>query len=226
MEQMLYMPYSYDKEVQVELTIEMNRSLQIVERRGFTMLDLLSDVGGINSILASGLAFVVGFFNHHHFDTYMASKLFKIKQAGTKGFAHLRESDTFKPTRYGNTLEWIREKLPCLERLCRKSRTQRGIEKARRKLTKEINIVDIVKFQRYYAMAMEYLLETKVRKEFRRRSKFIEIDPSSSDEENKLGLEAPFYGIEEKLSSKTLTNLSKLSSTKIIEPEPSGYFPF
>ena len=38
------------------VTFEMSLDLLIVSRNGYTMLDILSDVGGIESILISGIS--------------------------------------------------------------------------------------------------------------------------------------------------------------------------
>ena len=40
-------PYEVDPYVQMDLTVEMSLDSRVVERTGYTMLDLLSDIGGV-----------------------------------------------------------------------------------------------------------------------------------------------------------------------------------
>lgn len=71
-------PYEKDFDVQMDITIEMDLTLNILARSGYTVLDLLSDIGGMQSILISTFAILLGILNYNHFDTYLASRLFKI----------------------------------------------------------------------------------------------------------------------------------------------------
>lgn len=57
----------------MDLTVEMNQDLVFVQRTGYTILELLSDVGGVQAIVMSFMALLVGICNYKHFDTYMAS---------------------------------------------------------------------------------------------------------------------------------------------------------
>ena len=58
----------------------MNLSLRYVERSGYQIIDLLSDAGGMQSIIMSLFSFFLAFLNYKHFDSFMASRLFKIKK--------------------------------------------------------------------------------------------------------------------------------------------------
>ena len=57
----------------MNVIIEMNLNAKIVERSGYTFLDLLADVGGAKEMLFSGFAMVVAFFNYKHYDNYLAA---------------------------------------------------------------------------------------------------------------------------------------------------------
>ena len=74
--------YSYEKDsiVQMDITIEMNLDQGFIERTGYNILDVLSDIGGIWATLLYGLGTLLGFWNYKHFDNFMASKLFKIQK--------------------------------------------------------------------------------------------------------------------------------------------------
>ena len=54
----------------------MNMDLKILHRNGYTVLDMLSDVGGVESIFVTALAFFLSIWNHDNFDNIMVSHLF------------------------------------------------------------------------------------------------------------------------------------------------------
>ena len=60
--------YEKDYEVQLDMTIEMNLNQLVVARDGYTGLDLLSDVGGMESILISGCLILLGIWNYHYLE--------------------------------------------------------------------------------------------------------------------------------------------------------------
>ena len=64
-------------EIVISIRFERNLDLQLVQRTRYTILDLLSDIGGIQSILLSAIGFFLSYSNFNYFDNYMASKLFK-----------------------------------------------------------------------------------------------------------------------------------------------------
>ena len=65
--------------MQMDIMVEMNLDLGKLERSGYTFIDVLSDIGGIQSILISGITIMIGLFNYNHFDSYIATRLFKIR---------------------------------------------------------------------------------------------------------------------------------------------------
>ena len=52
------------------------------DRTGYTVLDILSDVGGLQGILISVISFSLSILNHSHLDGHLVSKLFKSKSIG------------------------------------------------------------------------------------------------------------------------------------------------
>ena len=60
----------------MDITIEMNLNLKVIARAGYTILDFISDVGGIQAMLISLVAWVVAFWNYKMFDNYMVSRLY------------------------------------------------------------------------------------------------------------------------------------------------------
>ena len=77
-------PYTKDYVALMDITIEMNRELQVIQRSGYTILDLVSDIGGVQSFILSGFAIVIGLLNYQHFDSTIASQLFKFRKPSAK----------------------------------------------------------------------------------------------------------------------------------------------
>ena len=57
----------------------MNLDQTLIERSGYTVLDILSDVGGLQGILISGISLILSIFNHNYLENYLVYKLFKSK---------------------------------------------------------------------------------------------------------------------------------------------------
>ena len=51
--------------------------LILIERNGYSILDLLSDIGGLQRALFSGVTIFLSIVNHNQLNDYLASKLFK-----------------------------------------------------------------------------------------------------------------------------------------------------
>ena len=49
----------------------------LIERTGYTVLDILSDVGGLQGIFVSVIMLFLSVLNHNDLDNYLVSKLFK-----------------------------------------------------------------------------------------------------------------------------------------------------
>ena len=59
------------------LWIQLSMDVTLIERNGYTLLDVLSDVGGLQSILISAISLLLSFLNYNQLDNYLVSKLFK-----------------------------------------------------------------------------------------------------------------------------------------------------
>ena len=87
----------------MEITIEMNPDQFVVLRQGYTLFEILSDVGGFYSIFIAIFSSLLALFNYNHFDTYMASRLFKIlKVDADKYVRYVDKSNFFHPSRTSN----------------------------------------------------------------------------------------------------------------------------
>ena len=51
----------------------MNFDQKVVTRVGYTILDVLADLGGMWSVLFSFFGILTAAFNYKHFETYLAS---------------------------------------------------------------------------------------------------------------------------------------------------------
>ena len=68
-----------DSSVQMDVTIERNLSLVKISRDGYTFLDWISDIGGIQGILISTIAIFMGIWNYNSLDNFLSTKLYQIK---------------------------------------------------------------------------------------------------------------------------------------------------
>ena len=59
--------YEEDYVVQMDIRVEMNRDQELILRTTYTILDVLSDVGGIQSIFQSTVILFLGIWNYSHF---------------------------------------------------------------------------------------------------------------------------------------------------------------
>ena len=143
-EAMAVRTYEKDVNVQMDISVEVNLDLEVLSRSGYTFIDVLSDIGGIQGLLITTIAIFLSFLNYKHFDTYMASQLFKLR------IAEGRSAENISPTRFLNLYEYVVDLIPSCLLCCRKTRRWRGIDKARKVLDAELNIIDIVKSRRYF----------------------------------------------------------------------------
>ena len=94
----------------------MNLDLLFVQRDGYTFIDVLSDIGGIEAILISFITFFLSFWNYKHFDSYMVEHLYKIGSMKEEDEALIEETKC-ENIKYV-CMDWLPRKLVC----CRKSK--------------------------------------------------------------------------------------------------------
>ena len=100
------------------ISFEMDLNLYSIERAGYNILDLLSNIGGIQGLLLSFFGVLISAFNYNNFDNITAAQFYKLK-ARRKG----KESSFFIPTKCGNIIDYFLDLLPkCIFRCCEKSR--------------------------------------------------------------------------------------------------------
>ena len=122
-------------------------------RDGYTILDVLSDMGGFQRVLFSFFSVIATVLNTSNFDSFLASKLYKLNYNNK----HLRQDQKtshnatnsifFQHKETSSLKEFIGKLLPrkMLCKVCRKSKRQKAIEKAVNSLEKEIDIVEMIR---------------------------------------------------------------------------------
>lgn len=180
------MPYEKDDIVRMDITVEMNLNKKMVARDGYTSLDFLSDIGGMQGMLISFAAIWLAFWNHNQLENFLVSKLYILDvtpnadQSGdlpsdndiysSSDFSEKPE-DAFdftklqklKPPFLFNPREFLRENLQNLFcytsfKCCRVARMERAYDLARKQLEEEFDIVQILRDQRLVEEALKLLL--------------------------------------------------------------------
>ena len=146
----------------------MSMDQTLVERSGYTVLDILSDVGGMQGFLISAISLLLSILNHNHLENYMVSKLFKYK--GNENSTTLTATHT-----WGFISFCIEKVLPQKMVCCHQSRKQRALKEARASLEKEVDILKLIRSRRFVHLALKHLLDPQLRKEFKEKSQFKEI---------------------------------------------------
>ena len=111
----------------------MNYDQILIERKGYTITDLLSDIGGLQGILISTFSVLISILNSNYLDEFLVAKLFKA------------ESVTLKISTFGeNFCSCLIRLLPGGKLACccpRKRRQKKAMKQAMKSLHKEIDIV-------------------------------------------------------------------------------------
>ena len=78
--------WSYEKvdNVWISVTIEVDLSLTVIERKIYTLFDLLSEIGGLSQILFLIVTAIVSIWNYNSFDNMMVTNLFKVQKSRNK----------------------------------------------------------------------------------------------------------------------------------------------
>ena len=122
----------------------------------------MSDIGGLQNILLSFSMGLLVLLNYNNFDSYLASRLYKIQDNSDGQIDNIKASSSIEPTKWCNVYEFILDAIPgclkCKKCKCKKTRKMESREQARALMNEEINIVDIIKSRRYFKMALRLLL--------------------------------------------------------------------
>ena len=139
-------------------------------------------------MLISGVGYLIAIWNFNQFDNYMVTRLFKIEKPPALEKGVLKswgdKSEFMVPQILYNPKDCVRDFCPnfVCSRIMRSNRLERGFERARDKLEKEINIIEIIKSRRYFNRALKVLLPKKQRMKIKERSRYIAINPDAESE--------------------------------------------
>ena len=64
----------------IEFSFEVDLGLTMVQRIGYTILDLLADIGGVQTLIFSLFGVIISFWNYNNFDNHLLIQFFKIKE--------------------------------------------------------------------------------------------------------------------------------------------------
>ena len=158
---------------QFEISFERDLDLQIYSRSGYTLLDLIANVGGLRTIMA----FVIGqFINYWSFNSpqnYMVSRLFTYKRKDKDSGAKDQETKKINGATFG-LHEYIRGLSHCCFK--RKTDNQKSLDEGRTELDKETFIVRVVQNQRFFISALQELLTQEQKTRLRKDSELRVLD--------------------------------------------------
>ena len=155
------------------LGIDMDLTRSVINRTNYTILDVLSDVGGLESVLASFVSFLLGALNYNNLNSQMISQLFKFPGRGAKGAT---EQVVYKSTMLGNALDYILDSLPSCCVCCKKNRRQKQFEAALNRLQEETDIIKLIKQLRFVSKALEYVPLKKDKSKLVEETEFIFLE--------------------------------------------------
>ena len=72
------MPYEFSDSTWISVTIERSLDMMRFERSVYTMFEVVSDIGGFNSMLFLGFGLISALWNYNNFDNFMVFRLFWI----------------------------------------------------------------------------------------------------------------------------------------------------
>ena len=96
----------------------MNLDQLVVARDGYTILDFISDIGGMQGMLISAAALILTIWNHNHLENFLVTRLYRL--GSTSSVADDEEgsdksSRLLRRSTLTNPIDYVCEKLPeCL----------------------------------------------------------------------------------------------------------------
>lgn len=147
----------------------MNPDLPVLIRNNYSVLDVMSDVGGLAEVLFRFIYVILALLNYNHLTSYLTAKLFKAEPSSSD--SKKEEEPPLKPTKFGNVKEMLFELLPkgCI-RCCIDKRSKTMLA-GWEGLNKEKDIVSILRSLRYYKKAIRFLIADRdIRKKLKQES--------------------------------------------------------
>ena len=124
------LPYERFDNTWVSVTIERSLDIWHFEREVYTLLELISDVGGFSNALFVVLALTIALWNYNMFDNFMVSRLFKIKKTKEEideYCEYFNQSDFINIGRFPHFKECFKRILPKKCWCCKESRREKAL---------------------------------------------------------------------------------------------------
>ena len=103
--------------------IDMDLDLDVIERSHYTILDVLSDVGGIASVTTSIVALILSILNYNNLDSQMIRQLFKFPSLDNDRDVLANSTLFYKPPSvFGNIVDFFLDHIPQRCRCCQPNR--------------------------------------------------------------------------------------------------------
>ena len=92
----------------------MNLNRVIIAREGYTILDFISDIGGMQSMLISFFALIIMIWNFHYAENYLVTKIYRLSDASMCGTEITTDKQELKLKFLAirNVCDYFCEKLP------------------------------------------------------------------------------------------------------------------
>ena len=152
---MPFRSYEKDKAVQMDVTVEMSLSHGRVERTSYSILDLISDIGGMQGLLISWFSLALAFCNYHQTENFLISRLYM--EGASDGQARSMRAERLQDPKECCFYWFFRH---CGSQ---PSRNMSIFRRAREKLARETNMVELIQDIRFAKGAAKLLLSKRKR---------------------------------------------------------------
>ena len=106
----------------------MDLNQKVISRSGYTVLDLISDIGGMQGVLISFFAIIVGVWNHNMIENHLVSRLYMIESSPDPHNSRQNQPSasgnyiSMIPRASQNVLEYLKDSVigwNCLTKCCK-----------------------------------------------------------------------------------------------------------
>ena len=180
----------YDR---INLMFHIDHEVTLIQRQVYNSFMLFGDVGGFSGLLIGLGSFIVSFLNFQNAENYVAQFLYKSKTNSEDGDQlstedNIEGEDRLDPRKQKSLIEYLQSSLLkcCLVACLRKRRRDRVFERAREKLGRELDLVQLLQQIRFFSLAIDSLLVPAKVNSLRKMSEKVQIELSDSKQANNL----------------------------------------
>ena len=148
-------PYMEEDDLVQGIQIEVNANLTLIQRSGYHIIDLLSDVGGLQGLLISAISVFLSVWNYRNLENYLAVKLFKFENTDSVELGSAKAVPSQVQTLKLFCMDKV---LPSKLVCCRRDARQSAMERAHEALEKELDILEVIRFRRFVLLALKQTL--------------------------------------------------------------------